>query len=181
NANCIGWRNSGDEGYQWLSYEEVHKRARAFGSGLIKYGFEVGQDTMLGIFSKNCVEWVLSEQAASMFSMVVVPMYDSLSPSACAHICNKTEMKVIICNSEANANQILEAPEAVPTLKSIIVVNETSEQFIQKAGEKGITILRFKDVEVCRMLGGRRGGQGRGRGEPMNLGVVGNMGGRAED
>lgn len=36
---CIGWRK-GEEDYQWLSYNEVAKRAHRFGSGLLHLGLK---------------------------------------------------------------------------------------------------------------------------------------------
>jgi long-chain acyl-CoA synthetase len=42
--------------------------------------------TFLGIYSQNCPEWILTEQGAYCFSMVIVPLYDTLGPDACAYI-----------------------------------------------------------------------------------------------
>ena len=47
-----------------------------------------GQKTFIGIYSQNCPEWVLTEQAAYCQSMVIVPLYDTLGPEACTFIIN---------------------------------------------------------------------------------------------
>lgn len=43
-----------------------------------------------GIYSQNCPEWVMTEQAAYCYSMVIVPLYDTLGANACAFIVNQS-------------------------------------------------------------------------------------------
>lgn len=44
-----------------------------------------------GIYSQNCPEWVMTEQAAYCYSMVIVPLYDTLGANACAFIVNQSK------------------------------------------------------------------------------------------
>lgn len=86
NGPCLGWRESYSKPYQWLPYNEALLRAKNFGSGLIGEGLQSGTNTIIGIYSQNCPEWVLTEQAVYCYSMVLVPLYDTLGPDACAFI-----------------------------------------------------------------------------------------------
>lgn len=43
-----------------------------------------------GIYSQNCPEWIMTEQAAYCYSMVIVPLYDTLGANACAFIVNQS-------------------------------------------------------------------------------------------
>jgi len=52
----------------------------------VALGLEPNPNTFVGIYSQNCPEWVLTEQGAYCFSMVIVPLYDTLGPDACAYI-----------------------------------------------------------------------------------------------
>lgn len=86
NGPCLGWRESPNKPYQWLHYNETLLRAKNFGSGLVALGLRPSPNTFVGIYSQNCPEWVLSEQGAYCYSMVIVPLYDTLGPDACAYI-----------------------------------------------------------------------------------------------
>lgn len=61
-------------------------RAQHFGSGLINKGCKADNKQMIGIFSQNSVEWTVAEQACNGYSMVVVPLYDTLGPQAMKYI-----------------------------------------------------------------------------------------------
>ena len=89
NGTCLGWREAPSKQYQWIRYEEALLRSQNFGSGLVALGLAPGTQTMVGIYSQNCPEWVLCEQALYCYSMVVVPLYDTLGPEACKYIVNQ--------------------------------------------------------------------------------------------
>jgi long-chain acyl-CoA synthetase len=82
----LGWRETPTKPYQWVHYNEALLRAKNFGSGLVALGLEANPNTFVGIYSQNCPEWVLTEQGAYCYSMVIVPLYDTLGPDACAYI-----------------------------------------------------------------------------------------------
>jgi long-subunit acyl-CoA synthetase (AMP-forming) len=46
--------------FKWLTYDDVHRRVRNFGSGLINLGISSG--TKMAIYSENRPEWVICEQ-----------------------------------------------------------------------------------------------------------------------
>lgn len=89
NGKCLGWRENISKPFQWIHYNETLLRARNFGSGLLGLGLPKNNQIFVGIFSQNCPEWILTEQAAYCFSMVVVPLYDTLGPEACSFIINQ--------------------------------------------------------------------------------------------
>jgi long-chain acyl-CoA synthetase len=84
NGNCLGWRESLNSPYQWMNYNEALLRAKNFGSGLIELGLR--PKNFIGIYSQNRPEWVLTEQGCYCYSLVLVPLYDTLGPDACAYI-----------------------------------------------------------------------------------------------
>lgn len=85
-GNCLGWRDGPHQQYQWLTYNTALLRAHNFGSGLVAIGCQPGQQTRIGIYAKNSPEWVLAEQALYHFSMVLVPLYDTLGEDACIFV-----------------------------------------------------------------------------------------------
>jgi hypothetical protein len=55
---------------------------------------------MVGIYSRNRPEWVITEQAANAFSMIVVPLYDTLGEEAVEHILAETKVKIVFCTND---------------------------------------------------------------------------------
>ncbi len=49
-------------------------------------GVKPGQDTYIGLYSINRAEWVIAEQACNAYSIVTVPLYDTLGLEAVKYI-----------------------------------------------------------------------------------------------
>ncbi|XP_054266091.1 long-chain-fatty-acid--CoA ligase 1 isoform X2 [Macrosteles quadrilineatus] len=145
NGKCLGWHEGPSKPYQWLHYNETLLRARNFGSGLVSLGLAPSASTYIGIYSQNCPEWVLVEQGAYCYSMVIVPLYDTLGPDACAFIINQAEISVVVCENDAKCNLLLD--RAPRCLRKLIVIHETRLATNQRAKNRGIDIVRFDDVE----------------------------------
>lgn len=145
NGPCLGWHENKNKPYQWLHYNESLLRAKNFGSGLLVSGLKPGQNTNVGIFAQNSVEWVLTEQGCYCFDMVLVPLYDTLGQQACAHIIDQTNMSVIVVDSEAKVTTLLELRPR--SLQHLICTRPVSEQLVEKAQQQGIKVSRFEDIE----------------------------------
>ncbi|KAJ8941580.1 hypothetical protein NQ314_010355, partial [Rhamnusium bicolor] len=148
---CLGWRESYSKPYQWLSYNEALLRAKNFGSGLVASGLLPGSNTILGIYSQNCPEWILTEQAAYCYSMVLVPLYDTLGPDACAFIIKQAEISIVVCEDDAKCNLMLE--KSPRCLKKLIIMKDIRVSTKQKAKNMGVEIVKLSDIEL---LGSKR-------------------------
>lgn len=146
NGPCLGWRDSDSE-YKWLSYKEVIEKYQNISYGLLNAGMKKGQESFVGIYSQNCVEWVLVEYACYCQSAVVVPLYDTLGPSACTFILNHVDAEFLLCDTEKKVKSILDTKESIPKLRHIIVIQEVGEEVKQLAAQKEITLCRLKDIE----------------------------------
>lgn len=114
NGPCLGWRDGPNKPYQWIHYNETLLRAKNFGSGLVSLGLQPGSQTLIGLYSQNCPEWILTEQACYTYSLVVVPLYDTLGPDACAFIINQAEINLVVCEDDKKCNLLLDkAPRYV--------------------------------------------------------------------
>ncbi|KAK3697761.1 hypothetical protein QZH41_010323, partial [Actinostola sp. cb2023] len=143
---CLGRRN-GNGPYQWITYSQVHERAANFASGLLELGCVPSQNTYVGIWSKNCVEWFLTDIGCQMFSMVTVPIYDSHGPDACIYIIQKAGLEVILCSS-SKVNFLLEKTKECEKLKTIVVIGGPVDGCtVTEAEELGIRIETFEDTE----------------------------------
>lgn len=128
---------------QWINYDEALLRAKNFGSGMMALGVRPKQ--LVGIYSQNRPEWILYEQGCYCYSLVVVPLYDTLGPDACAFIIRQTEMSIVVVEDDAKASMLLD--KAPRSLKIIVAVKPVRPTTLENARSRGIQILSFIDVE----------------------------------
>ncbi|XP_043522529.1 long-chain-fatty-acid--CoA ligase 1 isoform X2 [Frieseomelitta varia] len=145
NGPCLGWRDGPNKPYQWLHYNETLLRAKNFGSGLVSLGLMPGSHALVGLYSQNCPEWILTEQACYTYSLAVVPLYDTLGPDACAFIINQAEINLVVCENDKKCNLLLD--KAPRCLRKMVVIKETRQATIQRAKNRGVELLKFDDVE----------------------------------
>ena len=56
-------------------------------------GLAPGQHSMVGVYARNCPEWVIAEQGVYTYSMVLVPLYDSLGPDARSFVLSQCDIR----------------------------------------------------------------------------------------
>uniref|UniRef100_A0A8D2Q5M0 Arachidonate--CoA ligase n=1 Tax=Varanus komodoensis TaxID=61221 RepID=A0A8D2Q5M0_VARKO len=136
NGPCLGFRKP-KQPYQWLSYKEVAERAEALGSGLLQKGCKLSTSQFIGVFAQNRPEWIISELACYTYSMVVVPLYDTLGPGAIRYIINTADISIVVCDKPEKARVLLEHVEKkeTPGLKSIILM-DPFEKDLKERGQK---------------------------------------------
>lgn len=127
-----------------MNFNETLLRAKNFGSGLICIGIQPRQ--LVGIYSQNRPEWILFEQGAYCFSLVVVPLYDTLGPDACAFIIKQTDMSTVIIEDDKKANLLLD--KAPRSLKRLISIKPVRAATFQRAKNRGVDIHSFDDVST---------------------------------
>ncbi|CAI9178120.1 unnamed protein product [Rangifer tarandus platyrhynchus] len=148
NGPCLGYRKP-NQPYRWLSYKQVSDRAEYLGSCLLHKGYKPSQDSFVGIFSQNRPEWVISEFACYTYSMVAVPLYDTLGAEAVIYIVNKADIFTVICDTPQKALVLISNVEKglTPGLKLVILM-DPFEDDLKKRGEKcGVEILSLIDAE----------------------------------
>ncbi|XP_035211177.1 long-chain-fatty-acid--CoA ligase 5-like [Stegodyphus dumicola] len=146
NGPCFGYRIGKSE-YTWISFGEFMERARNFGSGLVNIGMQPGQSTFIGIYARNCLEWVVTEYGCYNQSVVTVPLYDTLGPNACAFIIKQAEISIVICDTEAKARSLLEKRDNYPCLKQLVVTNEVSDEVKELARKMEVNLHLFNEIE----------------------------------
>lgn len=147
NNQFLGWRDGNGQPYKWMTYEQGLKRIENFGSGLVNQGLKPEPTTFVGIYSRNCPEWVITEYACYTYSMVIVPLYDTLGPEACAYIINQAEIKIVVCDKDEKINLLLEKAGMTPALRKIIHMSPVSADTIAKAKAFNIELVSFDEIE----------------------------------
>ncbi|KFV74705.1 Long-chain-fatty-acid--CoA ligase 5 [Dryobates pubescens] len=148
NGNCLGYRKP-KQPYQWLTYKQVLDRAQYLGSGLLQKGCKPSPDHFIGIFAQNRPEWIISEYACYTYSMVAVPLYDTLGQDAIVHIVNQADISIVVCDKPEKAKILLENCEQrkTPKLKIVILMDLFDKELKDRGTKVGVEILALQEVE----------------------------------
>ncbi|KAL3181723.1 hypothetical protein MRX96_036105 [Rhipicephalus microplus] len=147
NGPCMGWRDPGSGEYKWIHYNQVLERIKCIACGLVKLGEKPGQQTFIGLYTQNCVEWIVTEQACYYFSMIIVPLYDTLGAAACAFIINQADIETVVCDTQEKVECLIRQAELTPKLKRIVVIKDVSEEVKEKARKANVMLMKFSELE----------------------------------
>jgi long-chain acyl-CoA synthetase len=100
NGECLGWREKGETMYKWLSYSQVEESFMNFGSGLAHVGIPPGQDSFIGVYAANCIQWTITELSSHAYSRIIVALYDTLGHEAITHIINQGILAIFQNNND---------------------------------------------------------------------------------
>ncbi|XP_026059643.1 long-chain-fatty-acid--CoA ligase 1a isoform X2 [Carassius auratus] len=148
NGPCLGSRKPGKP-YKWLSYKEVADRAEFAGSALLHRGHSQTGDKYIGIFAQNRPEWTISELACYTYSLVAVPLYDTLGTEAISYIIDKATISTVICDIADKARLILDCVSGRKhSITTIVVMENYDSELTEQAQQKGIEILSLEELEA---------------------------------
>uniref|UniRef100_A0A8C2J2J7 long-chain-fatty-acid--CoA ligase n=1 Tax=Cyprinus carpio TaxID=7962 RepID=A0A8C2J2J7_CYPCA len=108
--------------YRWMSYDQVYKEVRAFGSGLVALGQKPLKN--IAIFCETRAEWIIAAQACFMYNFPLVTLYSTLGGPAIAHGLNEAEVSHIITSKELLETKLKSILLEVPRLQHIIIVDD---------------------------------------------------------
>ncbi|XP_056626580.1 long-chain-fatty-acid--CoA ligase 1a isoform X4 [Triplophysa dalaica] len=148
NGPCLGSRKS-NHPYKWLSYKEVADRAELIGSALLHRGHSKSGDKYIGIFAQNRPEWTISELACYTYSLVAVPLYDTLGTEAISYVIDKAIISTVICDMADKASLILGCVSGRQhRIKTIAIMEDFDSELTAQAQQIGIEILSMKELEA---------------------------------
>ena len=81
----------------------------------------------MGVFSRNRLEWCITEQACNAYNFALVPTYETLGADAVLYILRETEMKAIVCSAAETVKALSMAEKNVP-LKVIIQIEDITDK-----------------------------------------------------
>ncbi|XP_062334527.1 long-chain-fatty-acid--CoA ligase 1a isoform X1 [Osmerus eperlanus] len=145
---CLGSRKP-NQPYEWLSYRVVADRAEHIGSALLHKGHSQDGDKYIGIFAQNRPEWTISELACYTYSLVAVPLYDTLGTEAIEYIIDRATISTVICDMPDKAKLILECVSGKEhTVKTVILMEAFDSDLVVQGQKSGISILSLAEFEV---------------------------------
>ncbi|KAL7132145.1 hypothetical protein ABFS83_12G052200 [Erythranthe nasuta] len=133
------------ESYKWMTYGEADTSRSAIGSGLIKHGITKG--SCVGLFLVNKPEWVIVDHACSAYSLISVPLYDTLGPESVKYIVNHVSAQAIVCDSET-LDTLLSFLSETPSVHLIVVVGRIDVQKTSSLNPStnGVQIVSYSEL-----------------------------------
>uniref|UniRef100_A0A671W7L2 Arachidonate--CoA ligase n=1 Tax=Sparus aurata TaxID=8175 RepID=A0A671W7L2_SPAAU len=148
NGPCLGSRKP-KQPYEWMSYREVIERTENLGSAFLHKGHSKTTDSNIGIFSQNRPEWTIVEMACYTYSLVSVPLYDTLGTEAISYIVEKASISTIVCDVVEKVNLVLDCvKDKEHTVKIIVLMGTPSADLVSRGQQAGIHILSLQEMEV---------------------------------
>jgi hypothetical protein len=135
NRHCMGVRNVDEtnpsiytNSYSWITYKTVGDRVKNFGHGLRTL---IEPRDYLGICAANRPEWLITDFACMLHSIISVPIYCLFNDREVAYVINNTQVSVIVCDKEMLPRFIHLSVEC-PTLRHIVCMDPISEMALGK-------------------------------------------------
>jgi len=113
---CVRYKKEGR--YTPISWREMQNMVTKVGLGLISLGVKSGD--MVGIFSENCWQWMVSDLAALSIGASDVPIYATNSGAEAAYIINDSGTKVVFVSDKDHLNRILSMKNRIMPLEYIV-------------------------------------------------------------
>ncbi|KAI0700036.1 long-chain-fatty-acid-CoA ligase [Cerioporus squamosus] len=143
--------------YVWQTWPEVDARRRAVGSALHKL-FQTkelvgGQYETVGLWSKNCPNWLLVDLACQAYNKVTVALYDTLGADSVEYVIDNADLSVVFAAPE-HLPFLLTKADKVPMLKLVVSLEalDDDQKGVLSAWAKSRN-LKFMDIAELEELG----------------------------
>ncbi|XP_078444127.1 long chain acyl-CoA synthetase 1-like isoform X2 [Wolffia australiana] len=133
----LGWRElvNGKLGpYVWKTYETVFEEVLNVGSALAHLGAKPG--SRVGIYGINCPQWIVSMEACNGYSLICIPLYDTLGAAAVDYVIDHAEIDYVFVQDK-KINGTLNSPSA-KRLKAIISFTTLKDEQRGDATQLGV-------------------------------------------
>lgn len=143
---CIGMRDIDKENhdlylnsYSWQTYKTIGDRTRKFGTGLRNL---IQSRDYLGICAANRPEWVITDLACMLNSIISVPIYCLMSDRETVFVINNTKISVVVCDKEM-LPKFLRLHSECPSLRQLICMDPIPETTTSKCNKTKTISLIF--------------------------------------
>ena len=141
--------------YTWITYEEANELLTNFSKGLnalnLRPIIEIekeGPYRLLGIYSRNKKEWLLSYLGAIKDSITIVTIYETLGNLAIEYILSQTQLITVVIEVKAlKTIYNLASQNKINKLKNLIVIEKEEDEETCLALKKlGLNIYTWEEI-----------------------------------
>lgn len=148
NNKCLGTFDSSSKSYTWLTYQQAYDRITNIAYNMQLNGVEKGD--RVGIFSKNCVEWMLTMQTCKLMGYVCVPLYKAFEREIVKHILRQSRVTTIFIDFALLQNIVDVITCENLTIKHVICWNyHNNDEILKKTiTDFGISLHDFDSFQT---------------------------------
>ena len=141
--------------YTWITYEEANELLTNFSKGLNALNLcpvieieKEGPYRLLGIYSRNKKEWLLSYLGAMKDSITIVTIYETLGNLAIEYILSQTQLITVVIEVKAlKTIYNLASQNKINKLKNLIVIEKEEDEETCLALKKlGLNIYTWEEI-----------------------------------
>ncbi|XP_034586205.1 long chain acyl-CoA synthetase 1 isoform X2 [Setaria viridis] len=146
NNRMLGWRplKDGVPGpYLWKSYKEVYDEVLQIGSALQELGVQPG--SRIGIYGTNCPQWIVAMQACNGYSLICVPLYDTLGAGAVDYIIDHAEIDVVFIQDKKIKEILSPNCKSAKRLKALVAFTSATREQIKEADQIGMKMYSWNE------------------------------------
>lgn len=100
----------------------------------------------VGLIADNRREWLISDLAIQVLGAADVPRGCDSMEKEIAFILSSTECRLVIAENSHQLKKIAAGHKAIPTLKTVILMQEPSDEDAKEAKKSSLTLLSFASV-----------------------------------
>ncbi|KAF7678816.1 Long-chain-fatty-acid--CoA ligase 5 [Astathelohania contejeani] len=128
----------------WYTYEDFMNQVKSLATYLHSF---VKKDELIGIFSINRIEWLISEYASYMTHTINCPLYSTFGVESLLHILNETEMRICIISGSKAVSLYEDIISKNKTkLTDLILMDPIEEKYLDLYLKNGIKIHSWNDI-----------------------------------
>lgn len=153
---CMGYRAVSTTGFAtpfiYSSYTECLARTEAFAAGLDTLELlqpNEGGLSVIGLYMKNCMEWVLAEYGTYTVGACTAPLYDTLGPDTVQFVLTQTAAKSVVAtrNELSNLCEVKKSGKC-PFFTHVILVDGVTPDAAKLAKDSKLQVISFAKVEA---------------------------------
>ncbi|KAL6865359.1 hypothetical protein ACP4OV_016510 [Aristida adscensionis] len=146
NNRMLGWRPLKDGvpgSYLWKSYKEVYEEVLQVISALQHLGVKPG--SRVGIYGTNCPQWIVAMQACNGYTLICVPLYDTLGAGAVDYIIDHAEIDVVFIQDKKIKEILSPNCKSAKRLKALVTFTSATSEQIKEADQIGMEMYSWND------------------------------------
>jgi long-chain acyl-CoA synthetase len=131
--------------YEYHSYKRVYNRIVETACALRTLGIQRGDN--VGFMADNRREWLILDIGILSLGAVDIPRGCDSTGTEMAFILNFAGCRTCIFENQRQLKKIFDSGSSVPALKFAILIDSPDDAIRQEAGDRGIKIHRYIDLE----------------------------------
>lgn len=139
--------------YEWRTYSQVYEDWKSLAKAINSLELynhvvdELQTYNLIGIYSKNNQEWVITDLAWQLTNICVVTLYDILGANSTEYIIKQWELSTVAATGDHVEDLIhVKTSWHAPFFKNIILFDNISDELQKEAEDVDLKIYKFQDL-----------------------------------